>query len=95
MSKAKYRLKPDLRKSLDVLIPTMSHGLTLYKVLSIEESNGTPVANPLIFLQYSEGKAASYPQEFITLPLDALAELCENTDPNFHFWVLNKQYNEK
>lgn len=92
MSQAKYRLKPSSRVGLDVLIPTMTHGLTLYKVLSIEESNGTPVVNPLIYLQYAEGKAASYPQEFIALPLDALAELCENTDPEFHFWVLNKQY---
>ena len=92
MSQPKYKLKPSLRKSLDVLIPTMSHGLTLYKVLSIEESNGTPVANPLICLRYAEGKSESYPQEFITLPLDTLAELCENTDPEFHFWTLNKQY---
>lgn len=95
MSQSKYKLKPDLRKSLDVLIPTMSHGLTLYKVLSIEENNVTPVVNPLICLQYSEGKATSYPQEFITLPLDTLAELCENTAPEFKFWVLNKQYNPK
>lgn len=93
MSKAKYRLKPDAQVGLRVLIPTMSHGLTLYKVLSIEESNGIPVANPLICLHYAAGKATSYPQEFITLPLDTLAELCENTDPEFKFWVLNKQYN--
>lgn len=93
MSKAKYRLKPDASVGMLAYVPTMTHGPTLYKVLSIEEGNGTPVSNPLICLQYSEGKAASYPQEFITLPLDTLAELCENTDPDFHFWVLNKQYN--
>ena len=93
MSKAKYRLKPDAQVGSITIVPTIAHGLTQYEVISIEESNGTPVSNPLICLQYAEGKAASYPQEFISFPLDTLAELCENTDPEFKFWVLNKQYN--
>ena len=93
MIQPKYKLKSHEIVGFRVFVPTMSHGLTQYEVISVEESNGTPVANPLICLQYSDGKAASYPQEFITLPLDTLAELCENTDPEFHFWVLNKQYN--
>jgi len=92
MSQPKYKLKHKDVVHAVVLLPTMSHGLTHYEVIAIEQSNGTPVANPLVFLQYSGGKSASYPQEFVSFPLDTLAELCENTDPEFHFWVLNKQY---
>ena len=95
MSKAKYRLKPDAQVGSITIVPTIAHGHKRYSVLSIEESNGTPVANPLICLEYADDKAESYPQQIITLPLDAVALLCQDAYPEFQFWTLNKQYNPK